>query len=231
MNTSKLPVGDPLPNWQAAKIPPQTSMVGKYCRVEPCDIEKHSADLFAAFATDTDKVNCTYLPYGPFDTLTDLQTWMRKACTGKDPMFHTVVDLRSGKAVGLAALMRIEPSVGVIEVGNIHFSPLLQRTPLSTEAIFLLMSRVFDDLGYRRFEWKCDSLNGPSNRSAVRYGFQFEGTFRQALVYRNRNRDTNWYSILDGEWPAIKSAYQAWLNEDNFDDDGVQKSKLVIRKT
>ena len=218
-----------MPNWTPAVVPPFSAIAGTFCRVEPTNIDAHLEDLFEAFSGDASGGNTTYLPYGPFKSVDELQGWMEKTCLSKDPMFHTIIDLKTDKAVGIAALMRIAPSIGVIEVGHVHYSPRLQRTPIATEAMFLLMQRVFDELGYRRFEWKCDSLNAPSCKAAERYGFQFEGTFRQALVYRGRNRDTNWFSIIDQEWPAIKQAYITWLSSNNFDDNGQQKTRLTTR--
>jgi RimJ/RimL family protein N-acetyltransferase len=145
---------------------------------------------------------------------------------GDDPLFHAVIDKRTNKAVGFATFMRIDPVMGVIEVGNINFSPALQRTPAATEAMFLMMQRVFNELGYRRYEWKCDNLNAPSHKAAKRLGFTYEGLFRQALVYKGRNRDTAWFSIIDSEWPALEKAFNAWLSEDNFDESGNQVRKL-----
>lgn len=220
------PIGAPLPDWQPVDRPPRTPMEGRFCRIEPIDVDRHGVELHENVMLDADGANWTYLPYGPFPVLEDYLAWVREACLGDDPMFHTIIDLNTEKAVGIASLMRIEPSVGVIEVGHIHYSPALQRTPLSTEAMYLFMSRVFDELGYRRFEWKCDSLNGPSNRAAKRYGFNFEGIFRQATIYKQRNRDTAWYSMLDSEWPNAKQAYENWLSADNFDADGNQKKSL-----
>jgi len=145
---------------------------------------------------------------------------------GDDPLFHAVVDERSGDAVGVLAYLRIDPQNGAIEVGHINFSPRLQRTPAATEALYLMARRAFDELGYRRYEWKCDSLNAPSRRAATRLGFQFEGLFRQAGVYKGRNRDTAWFSILDAEWPALRTAYEQWLASENFDADGRQRRSL-----
>ena len=149
------------------------------------------------------------------------------AAQSTDPRHFAVVDRTTGKAVGTLALMRIDPTHGVIEVGNVMFSPLLQQTPASTEAQFLLMAYVFDTLGYRRYEWKCDSLNAPSQRTAARLGFQFEGIFRQAVVYKGRNRDTAWFSIIDTEWPLLREAFEAWLSDDNQDAEGRQRRSLT----
>ena len=222
-------IGSPLTDWQACERPPNTSLVGNYCRVEPLDVESHVHDLYQAYGKDEDHSNWTYLPYGPFDGtdgFIEFEKWMKNTCQGDDPYFHTVIDLATEQAVGIASLMRIEPKTGVIEVGHIHFSPLMQRTPLSTEAIFLLMKRVFDELGYRRFEWKCDSLNAPSCNAAKRLGFSAEGIFRQATMYKNRNRDTAWFSIIDSEWPMLKTMFEAWLKPENFDASGKQINNL-----
>jgi len=220
------PIGETLENWHPAPRPSRVSSEGRFCRIEPIDVDRHAADLFAAFLTDKENRNWTYLPYGPFETEADFRTWMTDTCVGDDPLFHCVVDLATGKAVGVASYLRIEPAVGVIEVGHINFSPLVQRTRVATEAMYLMMRRVFNDLGYRRYEWKCDALNAPSRRAAERLGFQFEGVFRQATIYKTRNRDTAWYSIIDSEWPTLDRAFAAWLDEENFASDGQQKTKL-----
>ena len=201
-------------------------MDGKYCRLEPIDIDRHAADLFEAFSADETGAIWTYLFTGPFETETDLRNWMAQACLGDDPLFHAVIDKRSNKAVGFATFMRIDPVMGVIEVGNINFSPTLQRTPAATEAMFLMMARAFNELGYRRYEWKCDNLNALSHKAAKRLGFTYEGLFRQALVYKGRNRDTAWFSIIDTEWPSIEAAMVSWLSADNFDADGRQLRSL-----
>ena len=226
-------IGAPLSDWQVCKRPPKTAMLGNYCRVEILDIEKHVDDLYQAFAKDTDHSNWTYLPYGPFDIddgFNEFKTWMKSTCATEDPLFHTVIDLKTNKAVGIASLMRIEPQVGVIEVGHIHFSPLMQRTPLSTEALYLLMKRVFDELGYRRYEWKCDSLNTPSCNAAKRLGFTPEGVFRQLTMYKGRNRDTAWFSIIDSEWPVLKAMFETWLAPENFNETGEQIQPLHFFK-
>ena len=202
-------------------------MEGTYCRVEPLDIDVHASDLFTAFRADADNRNWTYLGYGPFQNEADLRDWMATSCLGDDPLFHAIVDNTSGKAIGVASYLRIEPAVGVIETGHIHYSPLLQRRPAATEAMFLMMRRVFSELGYRRYEWKCDALNAPSRRAAERLGFRFEGIFRQATIYKGRNRDSAWYSILDREWPVLEHAFCQWLDPANFDAQGKQKAGLA----
>ncbi len=226
MDTSNLPVGRPLSGWTARAAPPRTAMQGRFCRVEPLDPGRHAADLFAANSLDADGRNWTYLFQEPFRDLVSYRAWLEQVAKADDPLFHTIVDLETGKAVGVAAFMRIDRAMGVIEVGNINYSPLLQRRPAATEAMFLMMARVFDELGYRRYEWKCDSLNAPSRAAALRLGFQYEGLFRQAVVYKGRNRDTCWFSIIDSEWPRLKRAYEQWLAPNNFDGEGRQRRSL-----
>ena len=202
-------------------------MVGRYCRVEPLDPARHAADLFEANRLDRGGSSWTYLSVDAFDEPERYRGWLERFAAGDDPMFHAIVDARSGRAVGVAAYMRIDPSNGVIEVGHINYSPLLQRTTAATEAMYLMMRRVFAELGYRRYEWKCDALNAPSRAAAQRYGFTFEGVFRQAIVYKGRSRDTAWFSIVDGEWPALDAAFQRWLDPTNFDAAGRQRSSLA----
>jgi len=225
-NSFGQPIGFPLPAWKPRARPPRTLMAGRFCRLEPLDPDRHAAALHEANRLDRDGRNWTYLGAGPFATLEEYWRWMDATCRGADPLFHAIVDAAADRAVGTAAYLRIEPAVGVIEVGHLNFSPLLQRHPGATEAMYMMMRRVFDELGYRRCEWKCDSLNAPSRAAAERLGFRFEGIFRQATVYKERNRDTAWFSILDGEWPAIKGAFERWLSPDNFDAAGKQKRRL-----
>ena len=211
------PIGFPVQEWQVRSRPSLSNMTGQYCRLEPLNINTHVEELYQAYGNDQDQRNWTYLPYGPFNEFAAFKDWLNSSCCGEDPLFHTVIDLKTDNAVGMASYLRIEPGVGVIEVGHIHFSPLMQRTPIATETMYLMMRRVFDELGYRRYEWKCDSLNAPSCSAAKRLGFTFEGVFRQLTMYKNRNRDTAWYSIIDSEWPALKAAFEAWLSPENFD--------------
>ena len=225
-NALGLPIGFPVSEWKPRERPPLTAMEGRLCRVEPLDSQRHAADLYEANMADREDRMWAYLPYGPFATFDEYGSWMEATCMGGDPMFHAIVDKGTDKAIGVASLMRIEPAVGCIEVGHIAYSPLLQRTPAATEAMYLMMSRVFDELGYRRYEWKCDALNAGSCGAARRLGFTFEGVFRQAAIYKGRNRDTAWYSIIDEEWPALRSAFLRWLDADNFDDAGKQRRGL-----
>jgi RimJ/RimL family protein N-acetyltransferase len=200
-------------------------MVGRFCRLEPLDIERHAAALFEANAIDADGRNWTYLAYGPFPSLGEYCDWMRVTCLGNDPLFFAIVDSACGEPVGVASYLRIAPAAGSIEVGHINYSPRLQRTPAATEAMFLMMRQAFE-LGYRRYEWKCDALNAPSRAAAQRLGLSFEGIFRQATVYKGRNRDTAWYAAIDSEWPALKNAFESWLAPANFDDAGNQRVRL-----
>ena len=156
----------------------------------------------------------------------DYRLWLDRVSGGDDPLFHAIVEPQSARAFGVASYMRIDPAAGVIEVGGINYAPPLQRTPAATEAMYLMMRRVFDELGYRRYEWKCDSLNAPSRVAALRLGFRYEGMFRQATVYKARNRDTCWFSILDSEWPVLKTRFECWLDPGNFDAAGRQRHSL-----
>jgi RimJ/RimL family protein N-acetyltransferase len=219
------PVGPPVPGWTSRPAPPRTAMTGRFCTVEPLDPERHAAALFAAFAEDDGRM-WTYLPRGPFATADEYRDWAEGAARLDDPLTHAIIDNATGQAVGTAAYMRIDAAFGVIEIGSITYSPLLQRRPAGTEAMYLMMRRVFDELGYRRYEWKCDALNAPSRAAAQRLGLRYEGMFRQATVYKARNRDTCWFSILDSEWPALKTRFEAWLAPDNFDAEGRQRQRL-----
>jgi RimJ/RimL family protein N-acetyltransferase len=219
------PVGALLPAWKEPPRPPRTAMAGRSCRVEPLDPARHADDLFRANALDAMGRNWTYTSYGPFSTLDAYRDWMQAHCRGEDPLFHAIVDNASGRAVGVASYMRIDPRNGVIEVGNINYSPLLQRKRAATEAMYLMMKRAFE-LGYRRYEWKCDALNAPSRAAAQRLGFSFEGVFRQATVYKGRSRDTAWYATIDSEWPELERAFMRWLEPGNFDAQGNQRLRL-----
>ena len=222
------PIGDPLDVTLPRPRPPRSPMVGRLVTIVPTDPAAHTEALFAAFCLDADGRNWTYLPYGPFGSAGELRTWMERTCTGDDPLFHTILDCE-GQPVGLASYLRIDPINGGIEVGHIHLSPRLQRTAMSTEAMYLMMAQVFDELGYRRYEWKCDALNGPSRAAAARLGFDYEGTFRQATHYKGRNRDTAWFAIIDRDWPAQKARFERWLDPTNFDEKGRQKTPLQVK--
>jgi RimJ/RimL family protein N-acetyltransferase len=205
-------------------------MGGEYCHVVPLDAHLHGRELHAGYGEAADDRDWTYLPYGPFPDVSEFAAWVTDAASQTDPTFYTIVDLATGKASGLASYLRIDPSSASIEIGHIHLAPRLQQTAAATEAMYLMMKRVFDSC-YRRYEWKCDDLNAPSRSAATRLGFTYEGTFRQATHYKGRNRDTAWFSILDTEWPELASEFERWLQPDNFDDEGRQRTRLgTIRK-
>jgi len=220
------PIGFPMPNWQPRPRPPREAIEGRFCRLEAFDADRHCAELFDAYAEDVDGRTWTYLAYGPFASLEAFRDFMLAHFSAEDPLCHTIIDRASGRAAGMASYMRIDPAMGSIEVGSIAYSPRLQRSRAATETMYLMMRRAFDELGYRRYEWKCDTLNGPSRKAAQRLGFRFEGIFRQAVVYKGRNRDTAWYSIIDREWPALKRAFERWLDPQNFDGEGRQRESL-----
>lgn len=220
------PIGPPIAPWQPPPNPPRKPMQGRLCRLEPLQPEVHAADLFAATCADATGRGWTYLAYGPFPSLEAYRAWMDATCLGDDPLFFAICDRSDGKPKGVASYLRIAPASGSIEVGHIHLSPALQRTAIATEAMYLMMRQAFR-LGYRRYEWKCDALNAASRAAAERLGLAFEGIFRQATVYKGRNRDTAWYAAVDGQWPGLDAAFVSWLDPANFDEHGVQKTRLA----
>ena len=220
------PVGASLPDWAARPLPPQSAIEGRFCRIEPLDPERHAAELYAANSEDGDGRIWTYLPQGPFASLDDYYASLAAATRRPNALAHAIITREDGRAAGVASYLAIVPEAGSIEVGSIAYSPRLQRRPAATEAMYLLMRRVFDELGYRRYEWKCDSLNAASRAAAQRLGFRYEGLFRQATVYKHRNRDTAWFSILDSEWPGLRAAFERWLDPANFGADGNQRQSL-----
>lgn len=220
------PVGQPLPDWQPRPLPQHQVFTGQSCRLEPFSATRHGEALSDAWALAEDGRDWTYMFMGPFDDPQAWQDYIRQLEASRDPLHFAVIDLATGEAVGSLSLMRIQPEHGVMEVGHVAFSPRLKQTRMATEAHFLLMQYAFETLGYRRYEWKCDSCNAPSRRAAARLGFQYEGDFRQAIVYKGRSRDTSWFSIIDREWPQVKSGLQRWLAEENFTADGQQREKL-----
>ncbi len=220
-----LPRGAPVPGWTPRSRPPRAPLTGAHCRLEPLDPDRHAAGLWQAFAADTAGRGWTYLPYGPFADIGGLRAWLDGVAGSDDPLFHAILD-GAGPA-GVASYLRVTPEHGTIEVGHIHFGPRLQRTSAATEALYLMLKRAFEELGYRRMEWKCDALNAASCRAAVRLGFAFEGVFRQATIVKGRNRDTAWYSLLDREWPDAARAFEAWLAADNADAQGRRRRPLA----
>jgi RimJ/RimL family protein N-acetyltransferase len=224
VNNFGQPIGDAVLKWKPPIAPPRSPITGTRCTLVPLDIAEHGDALYEANAMG-DGSNWTYLFADPPASREAYLEYMTATFLGDDPFCYAIIDHVSRRAVGVACFMRIIPAHGCIEVGHINFSPLLQRTPIATEAMYLMMRHVFD-LGYRRYEWKCDSLNAPSRAAAQRLGFSFEGVFHQALVYKGRNRDTAWFAITDGEWPAIRAAFEQWLAPDNFDAHGAQRVQL-----
>lgn len=219
------PVGPPLTGWCPPPLPLREPLAGRFCRLEPLDAERHAEALFTANSLDLDGRMWTYLSCGPFATLDEYRSWVEATHESRDPLFFAIVDLQQDSPVGIAAYLRIAPGSGSIEAGYLAFSPRLQRTPAATEAIYLLMEHAFN-LGYRRFEWKCDALNAPSRAAAQRFGFSYEGLFRQATVYKGRSRDTAWYAVIDQEWPALRAAFRRWLDPANFTEGGRQRERL-----
>jgi RimJ/RimL family protein N-acetyltransferase len=219
---AKLPVGAPV-DARPAGEPKAVVLEGRYGRIEKLDASHHGADLWAALAGH-DQI-WTYLAYGPFPNPEAFAPWLEGRAAAVDPFCYAVID-KASRACGILALMSVRPDMRVIEVGNVLLSPALQRTPLATEAQYLLARYAFETLGYRRYEWKCNALNAASRRAAVRLGFDFEGVFPQHMIVKGRNRDTAWYGMLDREWPARKRALERWLAPENFDADGRQRVRL-----
>jgi RimJ/RimL family protein N-acetyltransferase len=225
MNPADLPVGAVLTGWLPPPRPAREILSGRTCRLEPLDPAAHADRLFEAYAADVAGRIWTYLPYGPFATRADYQAWVTNGASSADPHLFAIVDHPTGRPLGVAAYLRIDPANGVIEIGHLAYAPALQRTTASTEAMYLMIRHVFE-LGYRRCEWKCNSLNAPSRAAALRLGFTYEGTFRQVMVVKGRNRDTDWFSIIDTEWPARRVEFERWLAPENFDADGRQRTPL-----
>lgn len=225
LNALQQPVGELVADWMVPDQPRRSVIVGRYCKLEPLNPEFHSAQLFEAFCHDKSGANWTYLPYGPFLDPEQFLTWVTEQFAKTDPLFFAVIEAASGAAVGIVSFMRITPEMGTIEIGHIHFSPILQGTTAATEAVYLMLQYIFN-LGYRRCEWKCNALNEASRKAAARLGFTFEGVFRQAGVVKGRNRDTAWFSVLDREWPPLDRAFQTWLEPENFSSSNSQKHRL-----
>lgn len=224
-NSLGQPIGFLVADWKPAARPAHKLLTGRFCSLEPLNTARHAADLYAANTLDAEGRNWTYLPYGPFDSLSSYSNWVDQFSATSDPLFFAIVSHATGKAVGVASFLRIDPANGSIEVGHLNFSPLMQRTAVATEAMHLMMKEAFA-LGYRRYEWKCNALNLPSRQAAQRLGLSFEGIFRQAAVVKGHNRDTAWYAAIDLEWPALNKAFQTWLSPENFDDAGEQRVAL-----
>jgi RimJ/RimL family protein N-acetyltransferase len=218
------PVGPVVDSTPAVRPGPAT-FEGRFCRVEKLDPARHSEGLWQALKGD-DRV-WAYLANGPYADPTAFANWLDERAVMLDPYTYVIVDKASARPLGVVTLMEIRPAARVVEIGNIIYSPTLQRTPAATETQYLMARYVFDDLGYRRYEWKCNALNAPSMRAAERFGFTYEGIFRQHMIVKGRNRDTAWFSITDGEWPGVKTAYETWLAPGNFDASGKQRMSLT----
>ena len=209
-----------------AKFPSKKRLIGKYCYLETVNVKKHSKDLFKNFSKDKKGIDWIYMPQGPFKNEISLKKYLKNKNLTGNPFFYTIYSKRLKTFCGLASYLRIKPQVGTIEVGYITYAKNLQRTVEGTEAMYLMMKNVFDDLGYRRYEWKCDNLNSKSKKAALRLGFKYEGLFRQATIYKKRNRDTAWFSIIDKEWKLYKKSYRQYLKRSNFNTKFIQKKKL-----
>ena len=220
------PIG-PLVDAHPAERPERVTLKGRFVTLAPLDADAHAEALYEGSNGDAARERVwTYLPYGPYRSLGEFVADVELKARSADPLFFAVVDNASGRAVGHLSLMRTNPTNRAIEVGHVMYTPAIQRTAGAAETQYLFARYVFDDLGNRRYEWKCDNLNAPSKRGAERFGFTFEGIFRQHMIVKSRNRDTAWFAMLDGEWPARKAAYERWLAPDNFDAEGRQKLRL-----
>ncbi|MBB6484141.1 GNAT family N-acetyltransferase [Rhizobium lusitanum] len=217
-----------LANWSGVSRPERTTLEGRYVRIEPLDPTRHGAELFASAQAPGAGDRFRYLFEDAPADYAAFSPWLEKASSGTDPLFFATIDKRTGRVEGRQALMRIDSTHGVIEIGSILWGPAIARSRVTTETLHLFASYVFDTLGYRRFEWKCHNLNEPSKRAAQRFGFTFEGIFRQHMVAKGKNRDTAWFAMIDADWPKLKAGYERWLDPANFDEAGQQKTKLTF---
>ena len=211
-----------------AKYPLKKKLIGKYCFLEPVSAKKHAKDLYKNFSLDKKGIDWTYMPTGPYKTFSSFKKYLTTEKLSGNPFFYSIYSKRLKTYCGLASYLRIKPEIGTIEVGWITYAKNLQRTVEATEAMYLMMKNVFENLGYRRYEWKCDSLNKKSNKAALRLGFKFESIFRQATIYKKRNRDTSWYAIIDKDWKKIKKGYLKYLSSKNLDKNLNQKRSLKL---
>ena len=221
----KLPISFRV-KFKKAKLPSKKKLIGKYCFLEPKNNKKHSKDLFKNFSLDKKGIDWTYMPTGPYKSEISLKKYLKDKNHTGSPFFYAIYSKRLKTYCGLASYLRIKPQIGTIEAGYISYAPNLQKTVEATEAMYLMMKNVFDVLGYRRYEWKCDNLNQRSKNSALRLGFKYEGVFRQATIYKKRNRDTAWFAIIDKDWKKIKASFNKFLNKSNFNKNFTQKKKL-----
>jgi RimJ/RimL family protein N-acetyltransferase len=221
-------MAEALPNWTPRPRPDRVTLDGRYVRIEPLQTARHLDGLYAEAAVADSQAarRFTWLPEVPPASPDDLKLWTDKAEASPDPLFFALIDKATGRVAGRQSLMRIDPAFGVIEIGNIYWGPTIARQAAATEALYLAARHVFDDLGYRRFEWKCNDLNEPSKSAALRFGFTHEGVFRQHMVVKGQNRDTAWFAMIDKDWPALRAGFEAWLDPSNFAADGRQKRRL-----
>ena len=225
-NDYQQPIGDALPDYRAGETPSIDCLQGRYCRLEKLDAKRHGDDLYEVYGPEAPEQSFTYLSLNPVADRAELETLLKRMEESTDPYYLAVID-QDGRAVGTLALMRINPAHRVIEVGSVTYGERLKRTRAATEVQYLLAQYVFETLHYRRYEWKCDSLNAPSRAAALRYGFTFEGIFRNAIVTKGRSRDTAWFAVTDADWPRLRDAFAAWLAPENFDDAGRQRRSLA----
>lgn len=221
-----LPIGPKVADASAAKRPERVVLDGRYCRLEPVDAVRHGDQLWRASTPPDAASRYRYLFEAPPASRSEFDTWLAKAETSSDPLVFAVVDKKTGRCEGRQTLMRITPEHRCIEIGSIYWGPAISRSAVATEANFLFAKYAFDVLGYRRYEWKCDALNAPSRRAAERFGFTYEGLFRRAVIIKGRSRDTTWFAMVEDDWPALKAAYERWLDPNNFDNDGSQRTSL-----
>ena len=212
----------------AALLPKRSPIKGRWTSLEPIDAERHGATLYRlSHEPEANPELWEFMGYGPFENEKAMRRWLEDRMVLDDPISYALFDA-AGRAAGMAAYLRMSPDHGSIEMGHIWLSPCLQRTREATEALYLMMRHAFDDLGYRRLEWKCDAVNAASRRTARRLGFSYEGTFYRHLIVKGLNRDTAWYAMLEEEWPAVRSVFENWLRPENFDDEGRQRSPLAV---
>jgi RimJ/RimL family protein N-acetyltransferase len=226
-------IGISVADWAPVPRPEREPVEGRFSRLMPLDPAVHADDLYESVSIDGDEPSWTYMHYGPFRSPGEFHTWLTGFCTGSDPLFYAIIDKADGLAKGFASYQRINPEQGTIEVGHVYFGARLRRTVAATEAMYLMMREAFL-MGYRRYEWKCDALNVPSHQAARRLGFTYEGTFRQGGVYKGRNRDISWYSIVDSEWEWLQRAFEEWLGRGNIDGNGhqlVQLGDCILRSS
>jgi RimJ/RimL family protein N-acetyltransferase len=219
-------VSEKLENWQPRLRPTRTLHEGRHVRLEPLDPDRHGDGLYEASCALDAAERFRWLAEYPPESRIAFTPWLNKAAASEDPLYFAVIDQRSGQVAGRQSFMRIDQANGVIEIGAIYWGPLVARKPAATEALYLFARHAFDDLGYRRFEWKCNDLNEQSKRAAERFGFAFEGVFRQHMIVKGKNRDTAWFAIVDKDWPRLRGMFEAWLDPANFEADGRQKKRL-----